>query len=107
MTTHPKFAIVYEAKGARTHDREDVWMTKPGYKLVLCDGDFGWTSGYIHDNRDYPKQTMLFNTEEDAHAAMRKWTGHPWYHARSLDGAYEIIEVAPVYDYITGYRRKV
>lgn len=40
-----------------------------------------------------PLKIMTFKSEEDAHAFMKEFDGHPWYYTNS--GEYQVVKVEP------------
>ena len=90
-----KFAVVYECTEARCAD-ESI-MTVAGYKVLLCREPEGWVAATAQTANGEYASALFFNTEEAARKFMRRWEGHPWYYMRDLTGAYNVIEVAPVY----------
>lgn len=70
--------------------------------LVTSDAE-AWDAGkhYVCDE-SLPIDTKLFDSVEDAQRFAESWPGHPWWVKPS--GRYDVIEVEPVYERVTGYR---
>lgn len=90
-----KFAVVYECKEALCADKST--MTPAGCKVLLCREPEGWVPATAQTANGKYVGALFFNTADAAHTFMRRWEGHPWYYMRDLKGAYEVVEVVPVY----------
>lgn len=85
----PKLAIRFACKGAPTLNIE---AGSPAWARIEPEG---WVeaTAISATGTTIPSDAKLFDTEEECHAFMKRWKGHPWYFEHN--GSYEIIAVEP------------
>ena len=96
------FAIIVTGKEARAFD--DTVMSPEGERYWVEMEESGWVVATSSRVRQYPKASAklkTFDTREKAEEFAKSWTGHPWW---CIPKSYEIVEVEPLYEWITGFK---
>ncbi len=95
------YAVIVESKEVRSNSPGHPVFTQAGEKFVVVKGEFGLTGD--HYDGKIPLHVMTFETSADAKAFAKPWKGHPWW---CKPRKYEVIEIEPVYERVSGYKVK-
>ena len=96
------YAVIFQCKQAVSSYQNTV-MTREGEEAVLQVEPEGWVPATATTfTGKLPRDIKVFDSEEKAHAFMKTWGGHPWYHIPN--GKYRLVPIKPVYkDQLQGF----
>lgn len=108
------FAIRFRVKGYKWSGSDLLPIPHNGWAYVER-GEYGPSaslekshSSRIEGEGIYPKNLLRFESKETAKKFIEAWEGHPYYYKPNKLKKrqwYEIFEVEPVFELVTGYRK--
>lgn len=98
-----QFAIIAIAREVKSADGNI--MARDGERFWLENEQWIDATGARFDR--YPDgrgsaSLKTFTSRDDAEAFAKKWKGHPWW---VKPKSFEVVEVEPLFEVVTGYRR--